>query len=118
MEFNNTGEVISYLRKQNKLTQEELGNRSELNRVTIAKIENCQRSISLEEAMNISKALSIDVNSLYEYVNETNKEKKEELSFVMAFSAKGMKEEDLFEVKRIELLIDALRTQKEIYRGE
>lgn len=119
MSFYNIGEVISALRKQKGMIQEELGNRAGLSRVIIAKIENSQRAISLEEAINISKVFSIDVDTLYGYIQEeTEDDKKEEKSFVMAFSAKGMDDKDLLEVKRIELLIDALRTQKEIYTGE
>lgn len=118
MKFKNVGEVIGSLRKQNGITQEELGNRTNLSRVTIAKIENSQRAISLEEAINISRVFSIDVDTLYGYIEETEDTNKEEESFVMAFRAKGMEQKDLWEVKRIELLMDALRTQKEIYRGE
>lgn len=118
MKFNNIGEVIGSLRKQMGITQEELGNRTGLNRVTIVKIENSQRALSLEEAVNISKVFSIDVDSLFGYINETEDEEKEDESFVMAFKAKGMGQKDLLEIRRIELLMDALRTQKEIFRGE
>nr|WP_312579843.1 helix-turn-helix transcriptional regulator [Sedimentibacter sp.] len=118
MKFNNIGEVIGSLRKQMGITQEDLGNRTGLNRVTIAKIENSQRALSLEEAVNISRVFSIDVDSLYGYVNDKEDEKSEDESFVMAFKAKGMERKDLLEIKRIELLMDALRTQKEILRGE
>lgn len=118
MKFNNIGEVISSLRKQMGITQEELGNRTGLNRVTIAKIENSQRALSLEEAVNIGRVFSIDVDSLYGYVKDKKDEQTEEKSFVMAFKAKGMEGRDLLEIKRIELLMDSLRTQKEIHRGE
>ena len=118
MKFNNVGEVISALRKQIGITQEELGSRTGLSRVAIAKIENSQRAISLEEAINISKIFSIDVDTLYGYIEEERHQNAEKESFVMAFRAKGMDPKDLLEVKRIELLMDALRTQKEIYRGE
>ncbi|NMA83604.1 MAG: helix-turn-helix domain-containing protein [Epulopiscium sp.] len=117
MKFKNIGEVISSLRKQMGITQEELGNRVGLNRVTIVKIENSQRALSLEEAVNIGRVFSIDVDSLYGYVNNSEDEKTEE-PFVMAFKAKGMEKKDLLEIRRIELLMDALRTQKEILRGE
>lgn len=116
MKFNNIGEVISALRKQMGITQEDLGNRTGLNRVTIAKIENNQRAVSLEEAMKISKVFSMDVETLYGYIRQ--EDTIEEEAFVMAFSAKGMSEEHLDEVRRIELLVDALFTQKEINRGE
>ncbi|WP_461207605.1 helix-turn-helix domain-containing protein [Clostridium sp. DL1XJH146] len=118
MKFNNIGEVINSLRKQMGITQEELGNRVGLNRVAIAKIERSQRAVSLEEAINIGKLFSIDVDSLYGYINDSENDKTEEESFVMAFKAKGMEEKDLLEIKRIELLMDALCTQKEIHRGE
>lgn len=115
MKFTSIGEVIGALRKQESITQEELGSRVGLNRVTIAKIENNQRSISLEEAINISRVFSMDVDSLYNHIEE--EEEREEV-FVVAFRSKGVSKEDLVEVKRIELLVDALFTQKEIYRGE
>lgn len=118
MKFNNIGEVISSLRKQKGITQEELGNRTRLNRVAIAKVENSQRALSLDEAVRISKVFSIDIDSLYGYVNDIENEEIEDESFVMAFKAKGMNQKDLLEIKRIELLMDALRTQKQVFRGE
>jgi transcriptional regulator with XRE-family HTH domain len=113
----NIGEVISALRKKNTggMTQEELGKRTELSRVIIAKIENNQRAVSLEEAINIAKVFEIDVDTMYGFIEE--KEKTEEDTFVMAFKAKGMDQTNLIEVRRIELLVDALFAQKEI-RGE
>ncbi|ADL50536.1 helix-turn-helix domain-containing protein [Clostridium cellulovorans] len=116
MKMNNIGEVISGLRKQKGMTQEELGNMSGLSRVIIAKIENNQRAVSLEEAVNIAKVFAIDVATLYGFIDE-NKEKTEEETFVMAFKSKGMDSRYLNEVRRIELLVDALFAQKEI-RGE
>ena len=110
------GDVISALRKGKGLTQEELGNKTDLNRTTIVKIENSQRAISLDEAVNIAKVFSIDVDTMYSYI-QSNEEKVNETSFVIAFKAKGMSKENLKEIKRIELLVDALFTQKEI-RGE
>jgi DNA-binding XRE family transcriptional regulator len=118
MRLKSIGEVISCLRKQMGITQAELGSRVGLNRVTIAKLENNQRALSLEEAVNIGRAFSMDVDSLYGYVDDSEDEKEETESFVMAFKAKGMEEKDLLEIKRIELLMDALRAQQEILRGE
>ena len=111
----NIGEVISVLRKQKGMTQDDLGKLTELNRVTIAKIENSQRAVSLEEAIHIAKGLSVDVDALYRLI-EDGQEKDDE-TFVMAFKAKGMNSTCLKEVKRIELLVDALFTQTMI-RGE
>ena len=117
MKFNNIGEVISALRRQIGITQEELGSRTGLNRVIIAKIENNQRAVSLEEAINVSKVFSMDVETLYGYI-KAEEGKLEEEAFVMAFRAKGMSPKNLVEVRRIELLVDALCTQNEINRGE
>lgn len=112
----NIGEVISALRKEKGMTQGELGNAAGLNRVIIAKIENSQRAVSLEEAVNISRVFTINVDTLYGFIEE-EKEKTEEETFVMAFKGKGMDSTNLKEVRRIELLVDALFAQKEI-RGE
>jgi len=117
MKFRNIGEVISALRKQKGMTQEELGSRTGLSRVTIAKIETDQRAVSLEEAINISRTFSIDVETLYGFI-ENQRDNKDEDTFVMAFSSKGMSQENLVEVRRIELLVDALFAQKEINIGE
>jgi len=111
----NIGEVISVLRKQKGITQEDLGNLTGLSRVTIAKIENSQRTISLEEAIHIAQALSVDVDALYGFIQV--RQEKEDETFVMAFEAKGMDSKGLKEVKRIELLIDALFAQTAV-RGE
>lgn len=112
----NIGNVISALRKENGLTQEELGKKTDLNRTTIVKIENSQRAISLDEAVKIAAVFSLDVDTMYSYI-QNKEEKSNEESFVIAFKAKGMSTEHLKEIKRIELLVDALFTQKEI-RGE
>jgi transcriptional regulator with XRE-family HTH domain len=111
----NIGEVISSLRKRKGMTQEKLGKKTELNRVAIAKIENNQRAVSLDEAINLARALDINVDTMYGFIDE--EEKEEQDTFVMAFKAKGMQQSNLMEVKRIELLVDALLGQKEI-RGE
>src|SRR5689334_2095424 len=117
MKFKHIGEVISFFRKQLNMTQEELANKVGLNRVTVVKIENHQRAISLDEAVDISKALEMDIDAFYGYVAKKTEEEVEQKSFVMAFSSKGMEKEDLLEIKRIELLMDALFTQEEILRG-
>lgn len=110
------GDVISAFRKKLGLTQEELGKKTNLNRTTIVKIENSQRAVSLDDAVKIAKVFSIDVDTMYSYIQDEEDNSNEE-SFVIAFKAKGMNEEDLKEIKRIELLVDALFAQNEI-RGE
>lgn len=112
----NIGDVISAFRKKLGLTQEELGKKTNLNRTTIVKIENSQRAVSLDDAVKIAKVFSIDVDTMYSYIQDEEYNSNEE-SFVIAFKAKGMNEEDLKEIKRIELLVDALFAQNEI-RGE
>ncbi|MBW9151350.1 helix-turn-helix domain-containing protein [Clostridium estertheticum] len=116
MKMRNIGEVISALRKQKGITQEELGNTTGLSRVIIAKIENNQRAVSLDEAVKLAKVFIIDVDTLYGFIEE-EKYKTEKNTFVMAFKAKGMDSINLKEVRRIELLVDALFAQEEI-RGE
>jgi len=116
MKMRNIGEVISALRKQKGITQEELGNTTALSRVIIAKIENNQRAVSLDEAVRIARVFEINIDTLYGFI-ENEKEETEEETFVMAFKAKGMDARNLKDVRRIELLVDALFAQKEI-RGE
>jgi DNA-binding XRE family transcriptional regulator len=114
--FKNIGDVISALRKEEGLTQEELGKKAGLSRITIVKIENSQRAVSLEEAMSIAKVFSIDVDTMYSYINNEEDSQDEE-NFAIAFKAKGMDSSNLREIKRIELLVEALFLQEEI-RGE
>ena len=110
----NIGEVIGTLRKQQGVTQDDLGKLTELGRVVIAKIENYQRAVSLEEATRIARALSVEVDGLYGFIQ--NEEEEENETFVKAFKAKGMDSNCLKEVKRIELLVDSLCTQTVIRR--
>ena len=116
MVMNNIGDVINVLRKEARLTQEQLGKRAGLSRTTIVKIENNQRAVSLEEAISIAKVLKTDVDTMYSYINKSE-ENYEEEKFVIAFKAKGMTSDNLKEIKRIELLVEALFAQEEI-RGE
>lgn len=116
MKMNNIGDVISVLRKEAGLTQEELGKKSKLSRIIIVKIENNQRAISLEEAINIAKALQIDVDKMYSYIDSPEENEYKE-NFAIAFKAKGMSSDNLKEIRRIELLVESLFAQQEI-RGE
>jgi len=114
--FKTIGDVIGALRKEEGLTQDELGKKAGLSRITIVKIENSQRAVSLDEAMNIAKVFSIDVDTMYLYINNEEDNQDEE-NFAIAFKAKGMNVSNLREIKRIELLVEALFLQEEI-RGE
>ena len=79
----------------------------------MVKIENAQRTVSLDEGEALSRALGIKLDSLLDYEENT-----EEKSFFEAFKAKGMDDDQLNDIKRFEMLFDALCTQKEIYKGE
>lgn len=114
--FNNIVEVISYLRKQMGITEEELGNKAGLKKADVVKLENNQRALSLEEAEDISKVFLMDVDSLFKYISNVTNMEIEDISFVKVLKGKGMKEEDLEDVRRVELLIDALHTQKRIFK--
>lgn len=116
MRMKNIGDVITTLRKERGLTQEVLGEKTGLSRTTIVKIENSQRALSLDEAVKIAKVFDTDIDTLYSYIENVENTDCEE-SFVIAFKANGMNSENLNEIKRIELLVDALFTQNEI-RGE
>lgn len=113
MKCKNLGERISKLRKEKGFTQAELAEQIGVSRPVMVKIENAQRTVSLDEGEEISKALGISINSLLDFEKNT-----EEKSFFMAFKAKGMDREQLKDIKRFELLFDSLCTQEEIYKGE
>ena len=49
---------LKSLRKKHGITQEELSNLTKIHRTTIAKYENCERSISLNSVLIICKALN------------------------------------------------------------
>ena len=68
------GQAIKQTRQERKLTQEELGKKTDLKRTTIVKIENSQRAISLDEAVKIAAVFSLDVDTMYSYIQ--NKEDK------------------------------------------
>ena len=117
LKFKNIGEFVATFRKENNMTQEHLASMLGINRAGIAKIENSQRAVSLEEAIQLGKIFGISVDTLFSYIDD--KSEVENNSFVMAFRAKGiMDEKDLEEIREVELLVDALHTQAQIYRGE
>jgi len=111
--FGNLGDRISSLRKEAGMTQQQLADIVGISRPSLVKIENSQRTVSLEEGGAISKALGISLDSLLTYEDA----KKEEVSFAKAFKTKGMNDNNLAEIAKFELLFDALITQEQIYRG-
>lgn len=117
LKFKNIGELVAVLRKDNKMTQEELAGKLNINRAAIAKIENSQRAVSLDEAIQLGKIFGISVDTLFSYIEDDIEE--ENHSFVLAFRSKGiMSEQDLEEIREVEMLVDALHTQAQIYGGE
>lgn len=115
MKFTNLGHRISELRKELKLTQADLAMKIGVSRPVMVKIENAQRVVSLDEGEKISRVFGISIDTLLDY----KKTIIEEQSFVIAFKSKGnitLKQEK--EIKRFELLFDALCTQEIIYKGE
>ena len=114
--FNNIGELVAVFRKENSMTQEELAGRLDINRASVAKIESSQRAVSLDEAIQLGRIFGVSVDTLFSYIEDTVS--AENNSFVMAFRSKGiMNEQDLEEIREIEMLVDALHTQAQIYRG-
>lgn len=106
------GDRISSLRKQAGMTQQQLADIVGISRPSLVKIENSQRAVSLEEGDAISKALGISLDNLL-----TPKDsQKEELSFTKAFKTKGMDDNNLAEIAKLELLFDALAVQEYIYK--
>ncbi|MBV7273113.1 helix-turn-helix transcriptional regulator [Clostridiaceae bacterium UIB06] len=57
---------IKELRKQNKLTQEDLANLVNVTRQTINAIENNKYDPTLELAMNLAKCLGTSVEELFQ----------------------------------------------------
>ena len=111
--FKSLGDKIATLRKEARMTQEQLSGKIGVSRPALVKIENSQRAISLDEGDAISKALGISIDTLMNI-----DDKQEEKTFVMAFKAKGMASDNIDEIAKYELLFDAFITQEQIHRGE
>lgn len=58
------GEKIRQIRKQKKISQEELAFRANLHRTYISDIERGVRNVSLENIQKISKALGVAIDKL------------------------------------------------------
>lgn len=115
MRYQNLGHRIEVLRRERKMTQQELADKVGISRPVMVKIENSQRTLSLDEGSAISAALGISIDTLLNY----EKDEDSEQSFVKAFKSKGQCNEDQEkEIRKFEMLFDALCTQEVIYRGE
>lgn len=65
------GKRIAELRKINKLSQEDLAFKADIDRTYMSSIERGKRSISLAVAIKLSSALEIDLLKLIEKENGT-----------------------------------------------
>ena len=55
---------IKSLRKKHQITQDELANLTGINRVTIARYESCQLTMSIDKLLTIAKVLEVTPNDL------------------------------------------------------
>ncbi len=61
------GKRIRELRKDRKLTQEELGEKTDLHNTYIGAIERGERNLSLESIEKLSKGLNIEISELFTF---------------------------------------------------
>jgi len=66
----NFGKIIRQLRKEKKLSQEELGFRSNLHRTYIGMIERGEKNITLGNIEKLSKALDVSMKLIFEKLNK------------------------------------------------
>lgn len=66
----NFGKIIRELRKEKKLSQEELGFESNLHRTYIGMIERGEKNITLENIEKLSKGLGVSMKLIFEKLNK------------------------------------------------
>ena len=64
--YKKVGERIEYLRKEKRLTQEELAEKAGVHRAYFWDIEN-GRNISIKTAYNIARALGVKLTTLFDF---------------------------------------------------
>lgn len=69
----NFGKIIRELRNENKISQEELGFRSNLHRTYIGMIERGEKNITLENIDKIAQGLDVSMKSIFEKLNKLHK---------------------------------------------
>ena len=74
------GEKIAEVRRLNKLTQRDLAEKLNVSDKVISKWETGKSLPDVETMLKLSKILGISISELYECVEETDTEKKEEYS--------------------------------------
>jgi putative transcriptional regulator len=101
----NIHERIRELRKAERLSQAELGERVGIGRVGITKLEQGQRPISVEEAYALAQALSV---SIIELLGETQPEDEQEERVELRFevTVKHLPSKDTKTKSRIEQLAE------------
>jgi transcriptional regulator with XRE-family HTH domain len=62
----NFGKIIREFRKEKKLSQEELGFKSNLHRTYIGMIERGEKNITLENIEKLSKGLDVSMKLIFE----------------------------------------------------
>lgn len=83
----NIGELIRVYREKKKISEADLSNVTGLSVSTIIKVENSQQMLSEEELKNVGKVLGFDLDEVNDILED---------------------------MKRINLLLDALSVQEEI----
>lgn len=66
----NFGKIIRQLRKEKKLSQEELGFKTNLHRTYIGMIERGEKNITLENIEKLSKGLDVSMKLIFEKLNK------------------------------------------------
>lgn len=69
----NFGKIIRELRNEKKISQEELGFRSNLHRTYIGMIERGEKNITLENIDKIAQGLDVSIKSIFEKLNKPHK---------------------------------------------
>lgn len=64
------GKIIRELRKEKRLSQEELGFQSNLHRTYIGMIERGEKNITLENIEKLSKGLDVSMKLIFEKLNK------------------------------------------------
>ncbi len=70
------GLTIKRLRESKGISQEKLGEISDLHRTYIGMIERAERNITLKNIEKIAKALGTDISKIFEELESTNKNKQ------------------------------------------
>ena len=98
------------LRKKLGLSQKQLSEYLEVDQSYISKIENGERSITLDIAEKICNLIGYDVSYLF------NGENQESLN--ISFRAKELDVEDLKKLARVNLIAIKLREMKKLYEEQ